>query len=312
MTSGQSWNGWTPQHDDFRVTWRGFDRAEVRRRFTELSGALREVTADRDAAAEYVRGQAAELAALRDENAKLRQSLDRVCRAPVSSDGLSERLWRMVDLAQKEAHEVLATAHAEAQQRRAELDVREAELRAREAELEAEHRELVRCLKADAAAEAESAERARREEDERSVRRRQELERDFARNLAVRRDEVNRAIARHEEAAKAAADRIVADAASRADRIVAEATSRVHTLEQARRRAAADLRTAREALAGALPLVEPLPDEVAVDRTGREGVAAVPGHEATTSPPAAGDPGSPADADLPTQRRKVPTVSPAG
>ncbi|EID55708.1 hypothetical protein [Saccharomonospora xinjiangensis] len=268
MTSARDHNGRPQQHDEFRVTWRGYDRDEVRKLVRGLREALQAVTADRDAAAEYVRFQSRELAGLRDENQKLRQRLDRVCRTPVETDGLSERLWHMVDLAQREAREVLADAHAEADRRRAALDKREAELEARRAELESQHRETVRQFKAEAAAEAERAENARREADERATRRRQELERDFAKSLAVRRDEMNRALARREEAAKAEAERIVAEATARAEHIVADATARVRTLEAARRKAASELRTAREALAGALPLIEPLPDEVAADRTG--------------------------------------------
>ncbi|EHK87792.1 hypothetical protein SZMC14600_08399 [Saccharomonospora azurea SZMC 14600] len=232
-----------------------------------LLEALQATAADRDAAAEYVRSQSRELAALRTENEKLRQRLDRVCRTPVETDGLSERLWHMVDLAQREAKDIVATANAEAERRREELDKRQAELESRRTELEEEHRELVRQLKADAAAQAEKAERERREADERALRRRQELERDFAKNLAARRDEMNRALAQRDADARAEAERVVAEATAKAERIVAEATARVQALEEARRKAAAELRTAREALAGALPLIEPLPDEIAVDRT---------------------------------------------
>src|SRR5690606_40521172 len=94
-------------------------------------------------------------------NLKLRERLDRVCRTPVETDGLSERLWHMVDLAQKEAQEILDKAQAEAERRREELDKREAELKLRRAELESEHRELVHRIKAEAAAEAEEAARKR-------------------------------------------------------------------------------------------------------------------------------------------------------
>lgn len=267
MTSGRDLGGRSQQPGEFRVTWRGYDRDEVRNYVRGLLEALRAADADREAAADYVRSQSRELAALRAENEKLRQRLDRVCRTPVETDGLSERLWHMVDLAQREASDILNDANAEAERRRAELDKREEELQARRVELEAQHRELVRQLKADAAAEAEKADRERREADERALRRRQELEQDFAKNLAARREEMNRALAQREARAKAEAERVVSEATARAERIVAEATARAEALEQARRKAAAELRTAREALAGALPLVEPLPDEVAADRT---------------------------------------------
>ncbi len=295
MTSARDRNGRPQQPGEFRVTWRGFDRDEVRKHVRELLDALHAVTADRDAAAEYVRSQSVELAALRQENEKLRQRLDRVCRTPLEIDGLSERLWHMVDLAQREAQDILTGAQAEADRRRAELDKREAELEERRAELESQHRELVRRVKADAAAEAERAERERREADERATRRRQELERDFAKNLAVRRDELNRALARREEAAKAEAERILAEATTRAERIVADATARVRTLEAARRKAASELRAARDALAGALPLLEPLPDEVAADRTGPKTAAESP----EPTPVEATKPAAPTGAGLP-------------
>lgn len=308
MTSAQDRNEWVRQRGEFRVTWRGYDRAEVEKCLRDLRSALHTVTAERDAVAEDVRRQSAELAALRAENLKLRERLDRVCRTPVETDGLSERLWHMVDLAQKEAQEILDKAQAEAERRREELDKREAELKLRRAELESEHRELVHRIKAEAAAEAEEAARKRREEDERAVRRRQELERDFAKSLAVRREEMNRALARREEAAKAEAERIVAEANARAERIVSQATARVRNLEAARRRAAAELRTAREALAGALPLIEPLPDEVTVDRTVKSGPPSMCGAgTGSGSRPAAHLVRR--TANLPVQRVAGPTVS---
>ncbi|EIE99934.1 hypothetical protein SacglDRAFT_03068 [Saccharomonospora glauca K62] len=276
MTSAQDRNGWPQQPGEFRVTWRGYDRAQVRKYVRDLLESLHAVTADRDAAAQYVRSQSEELAALRRQNDKLRRRLDRVCRTPVEPDGLSERLWHMVDLAQREAEDILTEARAEADRRRAELDKRENELEERRAELEEQHRELVRRIKAEAAAEAERAERERRDADERAMRRRQELERDFAKNLAARREEMNRALARREAAAKAEAERIIAEATERAERLVAEATERVRALEEARRKAASELRAAREALVGAWPLLEPLPDEVSADRTGPKAVAESP------------------------------------
>lgn len=312
MTSGQGLHGRPQQPGEFRVTWRGYDRNEVRKHVSGLLEALQATAADRDAAAEYVRSQSRELAALRTENEKLRQRLDRVCRTPVETDGLSERLWHMVDLAQREAKDIVATANAEAERRREELDKRQAELESRRTELEEEHRELVRQLKADAAAQAEKAERERREADERALRRRQELERDFAKNLAARRDEMNRALAQRDADARAEAERVVAEATAKAERIVAEATARVQALEEARRKAAAELRTAREALAGALPLIEPLPDEIAVDRTAPP-VGIVPSaRSAAESQPAesaeaADSAESRESADQPTQVVSVPS-----
>lgn len=304
MTSAEHGNGWAGEPADFRVTWRGFDRDEVRTHVRQLLDTVNEATATRDAAAAYVRHQSAELQSLRQEIESLRQRFDRVCRTPVSTDGLSERLWHMVDLAQREAGEILAESRADAERRSEELDKREAEIEARRAELEAEHQELVRRIETDATTAAEEAARRRREDDERALRRRQDLERDFAKNLAARREELNRALAQREEAAKAEAARIVEEAESRADRSVSEATARVRTLEAARRRVSTELRTARELLAGALPLVEPLPDELAADRTGVVPPESEPQPRATTASPR----GRSAREALPTQRVPGPTV----
>lgn len=272
MTIPMGAGGPSPPGPGFRPALWGYDREHVDHYVHGRLEELRLLASDRDAAADCVQRLAERLEALRSENDKLRGRLARVCREPLETDGLSERMLHMVELAHEEAADIIAGAEAAAERKRAlqrrrarRLRARHrrllAELQQRRIEQEAEHHELMRRVQSQAQAAAEQAQRQRRELDERATRRRQELERDFAVALAARRDEANKAIAQKEAAARAHAQRLIEQATRRAERIVAEATDRVHALEGMRRRLADELNGARAALADALPLTEPLPEE---------------------------------------------------
>lgn len=259
---------------EFTIAWRGYDREDVRRYVRDTAEHIRRLAAERDAALEHAGTLARRLDDAQVHNEKLRARLDRVCRQPVETDGLSERLLHMVDLAQAEAEEIVAKATTLAEETRARLDAeerrwrderarREADLEARRATLEAEHRELVQRVRDEARQAAERAERRRRELDEAATRRRQTLERELTTALAALRVESERAIGEREQIARTEAERIVADAADQAAAMIAEATARVRELEDVRVRVSRDLRAVRALLADAAPLVDPVPGECA-------------------------------------------------
>lgn len=267
MSSAAEPDGQVPPRTVFPVTWRGYDRDQVDEYVRGVVETVRLLAAERDAAAQRAHRYGTELAALRESYDGLRDRFDRVCGTPVESDGLSERLLRMVELAESEAVEIRAEAEAAARDRAAELDAREEHMLREHERRQEELAERRARWEAEATEAEERAQRRRRELDERATRRRQELEQDFARNLAARRDEANRALAEREAAARSEADRIVADAAQEAADVVDRARARVRTLETARRQVAAELSSARRTLEDALPLIETVPDDLTDDHT---------------------------------------------
>ncbi|MEU3274283.1 metallopeptidase [Saccharomonospora sp. NPDC006951] len=279
MTITDSREGVRPLPAAFRTAWLGYHRADVRRYSERVEEVLRLVTADRDAAADCAERLARALEELRNENDELRARLDRVCAEPIESDGLSERLLHMVELAHEEADEIVERAREDAERTAAAANRAATRLRARhEQQLvelaerarqrEAEHDELLRQVRQEAeeraeaeAREAREAERRRRELDEQATRRRQELDRDFATSMAARREEAQRAIDERADAARSEADSLVNEARETAQRQVAEAEAEVRRLREVRGQISDELRSAREVLAKMVSLTEPLPEE---------------------------------------------------
>lgn len=208
-----------PLRTDFDLVWRGYDRGQVQHYVHKTEAELTIVTADRDAAVARVEQLARELDAAHSEVNELRTRIDRICRTPVSSDGLAERLRRMVDLANAEADEITARARAAARHSWSVAD------------------------QADAL--ARQAAQRRRELDEQAAKAREQVQADFESAMATRRAEAMRKLAEQERAATEHAGRIVAQARAEVDRLTAR---RAELIEE--------LRAVQRILADAEPLLE--------------------------------------------------------
>src|ERR671926_575784 len=111
-----------PLGTGFDVVRRGYDRGQVEEHLDRVEADLRILTADRDAAV----GQASELARALDRTRahveELRSQIDRLAAPPDTMEGLSERLQRMLRLAQDEAREMREEAGQAAQRVREDAD----------------------------------------------------------------------------------------------------------------------------------------------------------------------------------------------
>lgn len=272
-----------PLRTDFDVVMRGYRRGQVQAYVRAVEEELRLTVADRDANAELAQSLVAEIEQLRAQNARLSRQLDQMSRTPVEPDTVPARLRRMVELAKEEAAEITARAQAAAEHSWATAEEAAGRLRARYAEAlaemdrsrretEVQHRTLLQQARADAAAMTTSADRRRAELDEQAAKRRARIESDFEMAMAARRAEAMRQVAEQKVAAEAEAERLVReateDAAARrqaaeqeATRRITEAQQEVARLRELRGRMSAQLTSARDVLAGAGPLLHPLPTE---------------------------------------------------
>lgn len=231
-----------PLGPGFDITKRGYHPAQVNEHLERLEAELQLMHADRNAAVSQAADLAKQLERGRSENDELRKQIDRLSLPPTTLEGLSERLQRMLRLAQEESAETKARAEAEAGhiRARAEADGAElrqryermlAELEKRRADMEAEHRDVL----AKARAEAEQLVSEARAEAERleqaAQRRREQVEEDFEIAMSGRRTEAMRALAEQEATSKSEAERRVREATEEANRrrhdALAEAKARV-------------------------------------------------------------------------------------
>jgi DivIVA domain-containing protein len=111
-----------PLGTGFDVVRRGYDRGQVEEHLDRVEADLRILTADRDAAV----AQAAELARALDHHRAhvedLRAQVDRLSAPPDTMEGLSERLQRMLRLAQDETRSMREEAAGAAQRVRDDAD----------------------------------------------------------------------------------------------------------------------------------------------------------------------------------------------
>ncbi|MDX8031267.1 metallopeptidase [Lentzea sp. BCCO 10_0856] len=239
-----------PLRTDFDLRRRGYDRDQVQHYVRGVEEELRLLTADRDAALAHAEALARQLEDARTQNAELHARVDRICRAPIAADALTERLRRMVELAHAEAEEITTRARGAAEQlwanaeqaagrlrQRAEQLV--TELDRRRAEMETEHRELMDRAHRQIDATTRQAERRRRELDEQAALVRQQVESDFGQAMALRRAEAMRALAEQQQRAQA----------------------RIDALRRQRDGIAEELRAAQALLADVELLLRPLPEE---------------------------------------------------
>ena len=234
-----------------------------------LDAELRLVAADRDAAAGQASQLAYELDTARTEAENLRDELTTIAKTPMSVEGMSERLQRMLRLAQDEVVEMRNQANNDAAAIIAEADEHGRRGRAELAELRVE-------LEKDRAAAMAEVERTRitfeQEQarvEEQAKAKRAEAEEDFVITMAARRKEVMAeltatttaaradAAAMRDQAAKDSADRI-AQTDETVRRRLADAQRDVDDLRSLRNRIAEQLRSMQAVLNRAGPALEPL------------------------------------------------------
>jgi chromosome segregation ATPase len=89
-----------PLGSGFDIVKRGYDRAQVEDHLERLDSDLRLLAADRDAAVSQTLDLARQLEAARSEISEIRNQVERLSLPPTTLEGLSERLQRMLRLAQ--------------------------------------------------------------------------------------------------------------------------------------------------------------------------------------------------------------------
>ncbi|CAM4204032.1 chromosome segregation protein [Kibdelosporangium persicum] len=236
----------------FDYAKRGYNRAQVDEHLERVDRDMRLLAADRDAAVSQAADLARQLEIARSELDDMRGQIERLSLPPTTLEGLSERLQRMLRLAQDEATETKARAEAEAGHIRAKAETDANALRARyeemlrgldtrRAEMEAEHREVLAKARAEAGDITKKAEEERARLDAESAQRRSQVEEDFEIAMASRRTESMRALAEQEATSKAEAERRVREATEEANRrrhdAITEAKARLQEAsEEAHRR----------------------------------------------------------------------------
>jgi len=109
-------NEWLPAQIPFDLVRRGFAPDQVTAHLERLEYDLRIATANSDATNQRLSELTAHLSAVQAEADDLRAQLDHLALEPVSMAGLSNRMQRMIRLAEEEAAEIRARANAEADQ----------------------------------------------------------------------------------------------------------------------------------------------------------------------------------------------------
>src|SRR5829696_5410443 len=252
-----------PMGSAFDVVRRGYDRSQVDEHLERVDADLRILAADRDAAVARASELAKQVDNQRLQIQNMQADLDKSTAPPTTIEGLSERLARMLRLAQDEAAEIRANAETEtaAAIAKAEADagaLRDryqrllTELDERRVQMESEHQNVM--AKANAEAErlvSQTTEEVRRRDEEAAARRRQ-IEEDFDIAMAARRTEAMQLLAEQEAASKAEAQRRVQDATAEADRRLQEATERSRRVLADAQTTVDELRAVRAKIAGQL------------------------------------------------------------
>src|SRR5882757_5100318 len=193
----------------FDIVKRGYSRTQVEEHLERLDSDLRLIAADRDAAMSQAADLARQMERARHDLDELRGQVNRLSLPPTSLEGLSERLQRMLKLAQEEASDTRARAETDAVHVRSRAEADGAALRnryekliaevdGRRVELETEHREVMEKASADLKAKAKQAEDARIKADEEAQARRTQIEEDFEIAMSARRTESMKGLADQE------------------------------------------------------------------------------------------------------------------
>ncbi|MGH3865677.1 MAG: chromosome segregation protein [Pseudonocardiaceae bacterium] len=265
------------------IVRRGYDCAQVDYQLEQLRADLRIAVADRDAGVAQAAGLAQALEAAHGEIDDLRAQLKRLAAPPTSVEGMSERVVRMLRMAQKEAAEITAKATTAAVAIRADVEREAAALRARyeqmiadaqrqRSSMEAENkRAIVDARRRSEEIVALAAQQAMQLDAE-SAARRQQVEEDFDITMSARRRDTTRELAQEEASSKAEAKRRIGEATDVARRLVTEAdqtavarvreaTRRVEELRTLRRQLTGQLQSVSSKLDEALRQLSPAPEE---------------------------------------------------
>lgn len=277
-----------PMASPFDVVRRGgYDSAQVDDWLARADADLRVTAADRDAAASQAAERASQLDAARAEIEALQSQVDRLALVPQDTEGLSDRMQRMLRLAQDEASEIRARAEADAAEvrsvaeqeteaERVELAQRLTEAERRREEQESEHTTTMSAARARAQELTEAAEAERDRLDAESLAVRSGVEEDFELAMNSRRSEALAALQHDETTSKAEAERRVRDATTEAQRRLQRATeqsearttaatARVRELTALRARVADQLSVVQQTLETVPAALAPLEEETTTD-----------------------------------------------
>jgi cell division septum initiation protein DivIVA len=213
----------------FDITKRGYSRMQVEEHLEQLDSQLKILAADRNAAAAQAAELTGQLEGARTTIDDLNRQVERLAMPPTTVEGLSERLQRMLRLAQEEAEEMRSKARAEADHIRAKAEAEADDLKSkheakireldeRRIEMEKEHRGVIEKADAEAAAVVSKAKSEAEAEEIAGAARRQQVEEDFDIAMASRRTESMRALAEQEATSKSEAERRVREATEEANR----------------------------------------------------------------------------------------------
>ncbi len=255
-----------PLKSDFDVVWRGFRRSQVQFYIQQTESEVRMLTEDRDSALSQVSELNAQLEQAREEIESLRRQLDDVCRTPIDESALSDRLRRMVQLANDESAEIIASARATAEHEWSRSEQAASELRNRYERLVAEaddwrkqaqeqRQEALEQTSREIERMAAEAEQHRRKQDREAEQRRNEIEHDFEVSMAARREEAMREMAERDQASRAEAEQRINEAAAEAERRTRRANEQVEAMRRLRRGLAEQVRTGQRLLEEAEPFL---------------------------------------------------------
>lgn len=238
MTSGD----WLPAQAPFDVVRRGYSTEQVTAHLERLEYDLRITTANRDATNQRLNELGTQLAAAQAEADTLRAQLDRNALEPVSMANLSDRMQRMIRLAEEEASEIRARAEAEADRLRGQLanSVAEAEAAAKAFDTERENTrkqlaEQVHGLLTEATSEAQNTAAQAQEEASRLLR---EANAEADHTVSAARTHAEQTVGDAQQAAGTElaqahqdAERAVSEAAAAAAKLTSETTAERERLD---------------------------------------------------------------------------------
>jgi DivIVA domain-containing protein len=229
----------------FDVVRRGYDRGQVDEHLERLDADLGILIADRDTAVSQTGQLTRKLEGTHAEVENLKAQVNRLSVPPTNMDSLSERLQRMLRLAQDEADEIRARAETDITETRKRHEVEAADLRsryenliaeldARRSEMESEHRSMMETARKQAANMIDDANQRRAKVDAEADARRIRVEEDFEIAMAARRTEAMRVLANQEAASKHESERRLREATEQAARQLKDAAEQAdHKLREA-------------------------------------------------------------------------------
>jgi len=226
MTPGD----WLPAQAPFDLVRRGFAPDQVTAHLERLEYDLRITTANRDATNQRLSEFGAQLAAAQAEADTLRAQLDRSALEPVSMGNLSDRMQRMIRLAEEEASEIRAHAEVDADRLRGELEMALAQATQSRATFDAERErtrkqlaEQVHGLIAEATSESEETTALARQEAGRLL---DEARAEAERTVTQARELAGQTV----EQAHRSAEQELAEARAEAERVTAASQEAAATL----------------------------------------------------------------------------------